>query len=435
MQCQFKHTCNANLTTHCPNANGQAWSIWANIWSCCTNIEYTIVIIKQTRVYIVLILLAILYYRSMFSCAWPAISVLLIPHLCHGITVTVDRRDEGLPTVPQDVTTNVTHFILISNSITHIDFNSFEYYTALIKIDLSQNPLKIIANGTFENNHQLSIMKCLKGAIESAPASFGPCTQKISMIDFRQGVTNTDVLLNFDFVKFRRLRTLNLDGVALPDLNVLPLPLSIRVISVIHAEISTLPQVDRTRFPELSWLWLGSNKLSLEIPYSWFENMSANIMGIVLRNNYIAKLPEAIPVKIRLHYFNLANNHLLTIPDMLDFPDLRQLFIGDNPVTCDRGMCWWRLWDRMRAPLFLKDDIECKRPPLLRVTMLSNVNPKAMGCYNGKWAINEAFTCLWQWSVFVINLQHNRGWFDSEIAKYAHSAAWYRWPYVKLCCG
>ena len=124
--------------------------------------------VKQTRMHI---LLVILYYRSMFSCTWPVIGVLFIPYLCHSITVTVARRDEGLLTVPQDVTINFTHFILISNSITHIDFKSFEYYTALFKIDLSQNPLKIIANGMFENNHHLSIMICFKCAIESAPAS------------------------------------------------------------------------------------------------------------------------------------------------------------------------------------------------------------------------------------------------------------------------
>ena len=153
-----------------------------------------------------------------------------------------------------------------------------------------------------------------------------------------------------------------------------------RTIIVIHVEILIMPQVDHTRFPELSWLCIASNKLSLEIPYSWFENMSASIHAIILRDNDIARIPEVIPVNFRLHYFNLANSHLLTIPDMLDFPNLRQLFIRDNPVICDQGMCWWRLWDRMRVPLLGKHDVECKRPPLLRGTMLSNVNPKATGC-------------------------------------------------------
>ena len=136
----------------------------------------------------------------MFSCGWP--TVVFIIHFCHSIPVTVNRRNEGLLAVPQDVASNVTHFILKDNKITHIDYNSFKNYVELLAIALSLNPLKNIANGTFDNNHLLSQIICIKCAIESAPESFGPCTANIWQMNFDKGVVNNSVLLNFDFMKF-----------------------------------------------------------------------------------------------------------------------------------------------------------------------------------------------------------------------------------------
>ena len=326
-------------------------------------------------------------FTAMFSHNW--LTVVLITQLCHGIPVTVNRRYEGLLSVPQDVATNVTHFILKENDITHIDFNSFKNYTALFMVDLSSNPLTTIANGTFENNHRLSDIICIKCVIESAPASFGPCTAKITMLNFDQGGVNSHVLLNFDFIKFSRLSIIKLSKIVLPDLNVLQLPPSILVLDIVKAEISTLPQVDgHTTFPKLTRLKLNENKLSGEIPYSWLENVSANIKLFNLASNGIVKLPEIIPVKPRLFFVAIENNRLSTIPDMLDFPSLEHLFIRDNPITCDQKMCWRRLWDRKREPLVGDDDVMCQMPHFLRRTMLSNINPKAMGCYNGKLPIH-----------------------------------------------
>ena len=319
---------------------------------------------------------------AILSYSWP--TVVLITHLSHGILVEVNRRNESLLTVPQDVPTNVTYFILAHNEIAHIDFNSFKKYTELFRIDLSSNPLKTIANGTFENNHRLSQIICIQCVIESAPASFGPCTSKILLMNFYSGVVNSSVLLNFDFIKFSRLSIIKLKGIVLPDLNVLELPPSIWALDIANAEISILPQVGHTNFPKLTWLKLKNNKLSVEIPYSWFDNISMNIRGFTLAGDGVTKLPEILPVKPHLLFFAIEYNRLLTLPDMLDFPALEYIFFRNNPITCDQKMCWKRLWDRKRAPLH-GDDASCQMPPFLRGTMLSNVDPKAMGCYNGEW--------------------------------------------------
>ena len=321
----------------------------------------------------------------MVSYSWP--TVVLITHISHGFRVEVNKRNEGLLTVPQDVAADVANFILEGNNITHIDFNSFKNYTALLRIDLSSNPLKTIANGTFGSNHRLSEIICIECAIESAPASFGPCTSNIMMMDFRNGIVNRNVLSNLDFIKFNQLSLIRLMGIALPDFYVLQLPPSIRTLYISNAEISMLPQVGHTRFPILTWLYLPGNKLGPEIPYSWFENISINIQLLHLATNNIIKLPESLPVKPRLSFVAIEKNRLLTIPDMMDFPALKQLYIRNNPVTCDQKMCWRRLWGRKRAPL-RGDDVICQMPLFLRGTKLSNVNPKAMGCYNGRWLID-----------------------------------------------
>ena len=312
-------------------------------------------------------------------------TAIFITQLCFGIHgITVERRNEGLFSVPQDVDLNVTHFFLEANSITHIDFDSFKKYRALYRIVLSDNPLKTIADGTFDNNHKLARVICVNCAIEYIPATFGPCTTKIIEIDFRQGVVNSDVLSNVDFMKFSLLDRIRLEGIALPDLDVLPLPPTLRTLIVVKTGISTLPQVDHNRFPVLTVLSLAQNKLSIEVPYSWFERLPISIKVIRLKINGIVKLPEIFPVKPHLFFLAIENNRLSTIPDMLDCPALSRLFIRNNPITCDWKMCWRRLWDRKRAPLIGKDDIQCQSPPSLRGTMLSDVNPRVMGCYNGK---------------------------------------------------
>ena len=194
-------------------------------------------------------------------------------------------------------------------------------------------------------------------------------------------------------MKFRHLTSLALAGVPLFDLCPPPPPPSIVSLEIVQAEISTLPRGNSIRFPELEYLKLDGNNLVLEIPNSWFEGMSVNIEVIHLRNNGIFKLPEVLPVKSRFRFLSLVSNNLLTIPDMLACQSLTRILIRFNPVTWDEKLCWRRLWDRVRAPLVGKDDVECQGPLPLRATMLSNVNPKAMGCYNGKLPSYDTMVC------------------------------------------
>ena len=192
------------------------------------------------------------------------------------------------------------------------------------------------------------------------------------------------------FIKFSRLSSIKLKGIVLPDLNVLQLPPSIVALDLSNAEISILPEVGHTKFPKLTWLKLQKNRLNVEIPHSWFENISMNIRAFTLVSDGVTKLPDILPIKPRLSFFAMEYNRLLTLPDMLDFPALEHIFFRNNPITCDQKMCWKRLWDRKRAPL-RGDDVRCQMPPFLQGTKLSNVNPKVMGCYNGEWPIDEGW--------------------------------------------
>ena len=226
-------------------------------------------------------------------------------------------------------------------------------------------------------------------------------------------------------------------GLALFDLNVLNLPPSIRSRYVNNAGISTSPQVGHARFPTLTWLNLSRNKLSIVIPYSWFENISINMQALNLARNCVVKLPEILPVKPHLSTFAIYKNRLLTIPDMLNFPALKRLFIKDNPVTCDRKMCWRRLWDRKRTPL-IGDDVRCQMPHFLRGTKLSNVNPKAMGCCNGKWPIGQGLACWWQiWClhVYVSKLHYDCVCFEIKVIRRAPNNDVNCLLFVGFCCG
>ena len=62
-------------------------------------------------------------------------------------------------------------------------------------------------------------------------------------------------------------------------------------------------------------------------------------------------------------YIYLKGNSLETITDLLNgVPNLLNLYIRRNSrMSCDRRMCLWRLWERVRTPVNF-DDVTCQQP-------------------------------------------------------------------------
>ena len=319
---------------------------------------------------------------GMHRLSWYVLTTSVLMSVVHA-DVKIYRKSESLTLVPQDVATDVTHLFLESNLITTVNFDSFKLFTMLKGLDLSKNPLREIATGAFDNNPNLKSLVCQKCALEVMPTpDFGPCSSRMWAMDLRNGIVDTNVLRSLDFSQFTGLGDIKIDGIDLPNLDDIALPSSLTNIQIMNAGITQFPTINSITFPNLLKLNLNKNKLSGEMPSSWFADIPDTCIWVFLMGNRV-KLPEDLPLKTGVEYINLRWNNLETIPDMLDFPNLNALTITANRIVCDQRMCWRRLWDRMRAPLAVRDDATCANPPELNGLLLSTVNPRAMGCYNG----------------------------------------------------
>ena len=290
--------------------------------------------------------------------------VCLIQFISADVYVSLYRR--GSRSVPQDITSDVTHLKLFNNFIRVLYSTCFSRYENLTVIDLSDNPIWKINNGVFDNNPLLKRFSCDFCNIEVLPISFGPSTNKIYSMSLRNGLSKWRIFTNFltDFTSLENFDLSSSDNINIDDINFSP----------------SLKNLD------LRWCLL-----------SHFPNMSSMPKDITYFSLMGGGLKEIgdVTVMTNLEALDLAYNFLETVPDMLEgLPRLTHLQIrGQGRLSCDQRMCWRRLWNRVRAPLVYEDDVMCKGPPeiifeLFRIYPdigpLSLMDPGFMQCNQGE---------------------------------------------------
>ena len=197
------------------------------------------------------------------------------------------------------------------------------------------------------------------------------------------GFRDTGILVSPYFDGFTSLEKFHMTFSRLHDVDNINLPPSLKILRIGDNRILRFPNVSSRRFPILTELYLSNNDIT-NISDSDIAGMSSMITRLALSGNNLVELGDVTPIT-DLGILWLSNNQLQTIPDMLDgLPNLWGLNIGDNTrLTCDRRMCWRRLWKRVRSPLLYGDDVECKAPPAARGHRLSMINPGFMKCDQG----------------------------------------------------
>ena len=137
------------------------------------------------------------------------------------------------------------------------------------------------------------------------------------------------------------------------------------------------------RFPMFTTIFLSSDPLT-KISDSSLLKTTKSLKKMIVTScdlDYVGNLNVLANVELLW----LSDNKLETIPDMLNgVPRLRGLSIDKNSrMSCDRRMCWRRLWDRVRTPIS-SSDVMCRQPDELVGYRLLMVNPMFMNCNAGK---------------------------------------------------
>ena len=300
--------------------------------------------------------------------------------------IVVDSSNKDLTLVPQNVDVDVAEFNLAKNNIEEIDSSSFARYTGMQILRLDKNPLRIIGENTFAQNVYLWRFHCAECNIQSLPVNFGSCVPYLLQIHLFAGINPDFVSTIFTFPYFEAFVSLDFIGlmhIPLERADNIKLPPSLKTWITAYAGLTAFPNLTSSTYPLLVYISVSGNPQINEIPDGIWENLSNNLHTFLAHNTGLSMMVD-LTLKRHLRDIDISNNHLEIVPDLLNMTSLTKLKIADNSrMTCDRRMCWRRLWDRMRAPLVSSDDVTCVQPPELAGYQLSVVNPKMMGCMEG----------------------------------------------------
>ena len=304
----------------------------------------------------------------------------------HARPIVVDESNQGRTTVPQDVYVNVHDFNLANNNIEEIDNSSFARYTYMLILNLDRNPLKIIGENTFAQNEGLWKFSCVECNIQRLPENFGSCVPKLLQMDLQQGINSGVATYIFKYPYFEAFTSLAFLGLAklpLKNPKIIKLPSSLRRFVMPYCGLTAFPNLTHSLYPFLAQIKIQGNREIKHIPDDVWGPITDNLKAFY-GNDIGLSTAIDFTLKPNLKDIHIGYNHLETVPDLLDMPFLSNLIIAYNSrMACDRRMCWRRLWDRMRAPLAISDDVTCQQPSELSGYKLSKVNPKAMGCVEG----------------------------------------------------
>ena len=96
--------------------------------------------------------------------------------------LTIDYSNMNHATVPDNINPAVIELLLQKNQIPEVDSASFPQLTQLEILELHQNGLKFIRDGTFDNNIRLNYIKLNLNDILQMPSSFGGASASLDVI-------------------------------------------------------------------------------------------------------------------------------------------------------------------------------------------------------------------------------------------------------------
>ena len=405
-----------------------------------------------------------------------SVCILVMAIILCNCTCALKYAGQNLTSVPSPPAGigSVHVLSLESNYIQILNATSFAGYGNLLKLDMSNNELRYIMDGTFIKMHQLETLYMDSNAIIQLPNVFGPSEKTLKYCNLWSAIRNSRILVYPYFAAFVNLKTLNLggsynmqpiDGSVLPP-NVTDLTLNkarmydfpnlsafsprIREMAINDNRLREIPQsaiawlselviFDAnhnyiTQFPSfvnsslLEKLFMQNNKITV-VPHENIEGLTRLRIFLLQRNllphmtnishltsleyfnisyNMVTKLPEekfqGLPnlIKLSCEYnkiavlpdliaslpslrqFYVQGNRLLTLPNYYAHSSPLTFHVQDNPLVCNRSLCWFRLltWTNPTSPLSLDSPI-CAEPLLVADTRVARAHPSRMECYDG----------------------------------------------------
>ena len=283
--------------------------------------------------------------------------------------------------VPQDRDPNTDVLNLIGLPIPMIDNSSFVRYRNMTDLLMTRCQLVYVKNGTFDLLWKLNYIDFMYNEIIEFPDDFGLAADSITRLRF-WGAFNLRTLPPLYFRNFSKLTWLNMGLNDWTPFDPSILPASLTFININYAyELPRFPNFTGWT-PKLSTINLPGNNIT-ELPAENLRNV--NVTAINIANNHLNAIPDhtAYPY---IESLKLKQNRLTSVPDFLN-TTLKTLSLSNNPLICNRSLCWLRMMPWGFGTNILTDIPTCVYPYTEPKTPLMEVHPATMECYDGRYAM------------------------------------------------
>ena len=256
-----------------------------------------------------------------------------------------------------------------SYSIERVSATDLADFGNLTHLDLDRNRIRYLEDGCFDSNIRLSNLKLSYNMIEHFPISLGPLISRLRILTLAGSIAPN--ISNFDLRPLRRMYWIGLRENDFEEM-------VIDIMSLMPSATNSLEfyNCSMHQFPDYN----------MYIPA---------IKDTMLTNNYFAELSfNDFRNLSKLEILTLGRNNLTTMPDLYDHSRLTNLFLEENPLVCDRALCWIVMWSHTKTPALISDTATCQNATDLQGVRLTDLHPLSISCYAGKWYYCCPNACL-----------------------------------------
>ena len=290
----------------------------------------------------------------------------------------------NLTTIPPEAWPGDTNLDIRKIKIHRIPVDAFISYSNLRQLSFSNVRLKYIEEGAFRGQDKLEKLSVIDNVLLLVlPSSLGPPTKSLISITFWATLSSNVIAYPY-FEAFEKLRSLNIGAnfLNLPEqLDVLPKNLTTFLAA--HSGVPTFPSVGICA-PSLQEIELRDCGMR-DFPARSLTGLT-EVTRLNLHINRLSSLPDLSFMK-HLNTLTLYDNQLASMPDLYELP-LTNLQLANNPLVCDKALCWIRMWPWMKASTIPRDEPTCAGPNATVGMRLMDVDPSLMECFKGECLYN-----------------------------------------------
>ena len=280
------------------------------------------------------------------------------------------------------------HVAIFYNHIPRLPKDAFISYSNLEWIQLQHVGLRYIDEGAFRGQNKLSFLYINNGGVElQLPSNLDPLTQSLEKFLLWSALPRTKAIIYPYFAAFEKLKRLsigsNFYATHLETFKIHLLPRNLTELKLFTAVLPTFPSIGMYA-PSLQRVELERCEMNA-IPVQNIYGL-AEVKMLVLRNNALSIVPDISFMK-DIEDLKLDHNRLASMPDLYELP-LTILTLAENPLICDKALCWIRMWPWMKASAIPTDDPTCAGPAAMVGMKLMDVDPVVMECFRGQFPHN-----------------------------------------------